>query len=423
MKVIDPDNDVAIDIDDTNDSNNVSKSKQVTSKRKKEKKLSDTLTKEMVDSVVEATDIVELISESLPLKRTGSEHKACCPFHSERSPSFSVSESKQFYHCFGCGANGNAVTFAMEYLCFDFVDAVEFLADRAGIELNFKRSAPIRNYAKAKKVAEKPIESSAENKFHDALAKNGLSIDIAKENTVSYIEDNKGVESFIAEVSGPSLLFPVMDRRDRVIGFSLKNVVNNQLSIYPKDVLYGTEKTSRERFLFITSDPIDAIHVSSTGFDCVATSCDIPDKKQLQRILKMTPECVFCFGIGLQDYKKAWGLAKALLPLVSAKNHIRFLFYSDNLTGAIDEFIKQSSFAEDYSEFVIDNIMTLLADEVKANSKIALTEYYLTYRVDQFLSLMSDDIYKDMFADILKTVLISHFCKKSDTPAAPVAGV
>src|SRR5690606_33820927 len=88
-----------------------------------------------IDSLLARTDIVELIDARVKLKRAGREYTACCPFHDERSPSFTVSPTKQFYHCFGCGAHGTAIKFLMEYDRLEFLDAVEELAKRAGMEV------------------------------------------------------------------------------------------------------------------------------------------------------------------------------------------------------------------------------------------------------------------------------------------------
>src|SRR5580698_8761675 len=88
-----------------------------------------------LDELVSRSDIVEIISARVPLKKAGREYKACCPFHNEKSPSFSVSSDKQFYHCFGCGAHGTVIGFLMQYEKMEFLDAVADLAQRAVLEL------------------------------------------------------------------------------------------------------------------------------------------------------------------------------------------------------------------------------------------------------------------------------------------------
>ena len=88
-----------------------------------------------IDDLVSKTDIVEVIEHYVPLKRAGKEFKACCPFHDEKTPSFTVVPDKQFYHCFGCGAHGTAVGFLMDYANLEFVEAVEELAGRLGVDV------------------------------------------------------------------------------------------------------------------------------------------------------------------------------------------------------------------------------------------------------------------------------------------------
>ena len=86
-----------------------------------------------IDDLLHRTDLVELIDSYVPLKKRGTSHVACCPFHNEKSPSFNVVAKKQFYHCFGCGASGNAISFVMNYQNLGFIDAVETLATRLGL--------------------------------------------------------------------------------------------------------------------------------------------------------------------------------------------------------------------------------------------------------------------------------------------------
>src|SRR5450432_2966478 len=88
-----------------------------------------------IDEVVARSDIVEIIAARVPLKKAGREFKACCPFHNEKSPSFWVAPDKQFYHCFGCGAHGTAISFLMQYEKLGFVEAVEDIAHKVGLEL------------------------------------------------------------------------------------------------------------------------------------------------------------------------------------------------------------------------------------------------------------------------------------------------
>ena len=91
--------------------------------------------REFIDQLLARCDIIDVINARVPLKKHGKEYQACCPFHNEKTPSFTVSPNKQFYHCFGCGVNGSAVNFLMEYEHLDFVEAIESLAASMGMEV------------------------------------------------------------------------------------------------------------------------------------------------------------------------------------------------------------------------------------------------------------------------------------------------
>ena len=100
---------------------------------------------ELIEQIKDANDIVSVISEHVALKKRGKNYWGCCPFHNEKSPSFSVSPDKQMYYCFGCGAGGNVFTFIMEYENYSFPEALKYLADRVGIKL------PEREYSEEEK--------------------------------------------------------------------------------------------------------------------------------------------------------------------------------------------------------------------------------------------------------------------------------
>ena len=103
------------------------------------------LDRSFIDDLLSRIDIVEVISQSVELKKHGSGHKGLCPFHAENTPSFNVSSSKQFYHCFGCGASGDAITFLREYEGLTFMEAIEKLAAMANIEIPKSSNIKIEN--------------------------------------------------------------------------------------------------------------------------------------------------------------------------------------------------------------------------------------------------------------------------------------
>ena len=112
-----------------------------------------------IDEVLDRTDIVDIISSRVQLKKAGKNYSACCPFHEEKTPSFTVTQEKQFYHCFGCGASGNAIGFLMEYERLEFIEAIEYLAKNAGLEVPKTTSSSSRIEKKQRNLYSILIES------------------------------------------------------------------------------------------------------------------------------------------------------------------------------------------------------------------------------------------------------------------------
>lgn len=108
---------------------------------------------DFIDRLLDRVDIVEVVDRQVPLKKAGQNYVACCPFHREKSPSFSVSPQKQFYHCFGCGAHGNALTFLMEHNGMGFVDAVHALAEQVGMAVPQTDTTPAQQASVARQYS------------------------------------------------------------------------------------------------------------------------------------------------------------------------------------------------------------------------------------------------------------------------------
>ena len=207
-----------------------------------------------IDELIARADIVEIINARVPLKKKGREYTACCPFHNEKTPSFTVSETKQFYHCFGCGAHGTAIGFLMEYEHLDFVDAIEMLAAEYHVEVP-REDAP--DTTGHKRDDKQPLYDVLEQASHlyqqqlrhsdravEYLKNRGLSGEIAKRYKLGYapdgwnfllenMEDNasniKYLKSsgMLVEKSASKrydrfrdrIMFPILDRRGRNIAF------------------------------------------------------------------------------------------------------------------------------------------------------------------------------------------------------------
>ena len=205
-----------------------------------------------IDDLIARVDIVDIIDARVPLKQAGKNFLARCPFHTEKSPSFSVSREKQFYHCFGCGVSGNAISFLMDYERQTFVEAVESLADFLGVEVpkesvssdqRGQKNAILPLYEIQEQAAEfyaRQLRAHPEAKrARDYLAQRGLSEEIIQRFKLGYAPPGwrnlpeampadrlLGAGLAIAKDSGgfydrfrDRIMFPIRDRRGRVVGF------------------------------------------------------------------------------------------------------------------------------------------------------------------------------------------------------------
>ncbi|MBS1221724.1 MAG: primase, partial [Proteobacteria bacterium] len=206
---------------------------------------------EFLDQLLNRVDLVEIVNSRVPLRRAGREFMACCPFHAEKTPSFSVSPSKQFYHCFGCGAHGNAIGFLMDYERLEFLDAVEELARHAGLELPQRGDSGDSSRTLLERVARADRFFRQQLRIHpdrqravDYLRQRGLTGQIAGVFGIGYAPpgwdnlcralrgDGVPAEDLLAaglasrDEQGrlrdrfrDRIIFPIRDRRGRVIAF------------------------------------------------------------------------------------------------------------------------------------------------------------------------------------------------------------
>ena len=269
---------------------------------------------EIIEEVRSRNDIVDVISTYVKLQKKGSSYFGLCPFHNEKSPSFSVSRQKQMYYCFGCGAGGNVFTFLMEYENYTFVEALKYLADRAGVELpeeEYSREAKERadtrailleinkaaaqyyyiqlkssrgavglEYFKKRKLSDETIKAFGlgySNKYSDDLYRylksKGYKDDmIAKAGLISIDEKNGVYDKFWNRV-----MFPIMDVNNRVIGFggrvmgdgSPKYLNSKETKLFDKSRnLYGLNfaRSSRKKEIILCEGYMDVISMHQAGF-------------------------------------------------------------------------------------------------------------------------------------------------------------
>ena len=321
-----------------------------------------------LDDLIGRTDIVQLIDGYVPLKKAGHEYQACCPFHDEKSPSFTVSPTKQFYHCFGCGAHGTALGFMMEYQRLEFRDAVEELARQAGVDIpeEAKGGGDDGEFRKLLAMHEK-----AQQYFRDGLRNSpaaieyikgrGLNREVVNTYGIGYATD--GWSGLVDSVNAGQLLvkaglaiakdgggvydrfrhrlmFPIRDTRGRIIAFggrtlgddSAKYLNSPETPLFHKGKnlygLYEARQALKEiPRLLVVEGYMDVVALAQHGIPwAVATLGTATTEEHIQTLSKVTPQIVFCFDGDAAGLRAGWRALERALPAVRDGLELRFLF-------------------------------------------------------------------------------------------------
>jgi len=328
--------------------------------------------KNFIQDLLNRLDIVDVIERYVPLKKAGANYVACCPFHSEKSPSFTVSQTKQFYHCFGCGAHGTAIGFVMEHAGFGFVEAVEELAGSIGLKVpderpdagdKFQKAAPdlyevmqaaTRYYREQLKLSARAI---------DYLKKRGLKGEIAAKFGIGYAPDAwqnlaaafPDYQSDTLDKTGlvianddgkrydrfrDRIMFPIVNVRGQVIGFGgrvldkgePKYLNSPETALFEKGrELYGlfqAQKAIRAaQQVLVVEGYMDVVALAQQGVDyAVATLGTATTPFHVQKLLRLTEHIIFCFDGDLAGQKAAWRALENALPYLQDGKRISFLF-------------------------------------------------------------------------------------------------
>lgn len=331
-----------------------------------------------IDDLLSRVNIVDVVDSRVRLKKAGKNHSACCPFHSEKTPSFTVASDKQFYYCFGCGAKGNAIGFVMEYDHIDFPEAVELLAGTVGLEVPKEDISPFQQKQQQERASHYDLMGSASEfyqqqlRFHsekDApvnyLKKRGLSGKAAKffeigfappgwdnlKNTLASDEDRLkaliDTGMLINKEDGKCydrfrnrVVFPIRDVRGRTIGFGARTLGDDkpkylnspETSIFNKGhELYGLYECRQirqplKRFV-VVEGYMDVVALHEFGIHyAVATLGTATSTTHLQKMFKIAPEIVFCFDGDEAGRKAAKRGLELVLPVLEDGQQIRFMF-------------------------------------------------------------------------------------------------
>jgi DNA primase len=338
--------------------------------------MAERISRDFIQLLLAKVDIVELIDGRMPLrKKTGSNFFACCPFHTEKSPSFSVSQAKQFYYCFGCGAYGNAIDFLIQYDRMSFPEAITSLARLMGMEIPLE-SRPHEKPVVAANLYELmnniavfyQQQLKLSNFAIEYLKKRGLSGAIAKDFGIGYAPPGwelvleafgtsaelkmhlQDVGMLIKKDEGgfydrfrDRIMFPILDRRGRIIGFGgrildkgePKYLNSPETALFQKGQelygLYQATKANRDLTrIVIVEGYMDVIALFQHEITyAVATMGTATTANHLQRLFRYTSEIVFCFDGDSAGKTAAWRALLVALPLLQDGIQIRFMFLPD----------------------------------------------------------------------------------------------
>ncbi len=412
-----------------------------------------------IDDLIARTDIVEVVNARVPLKRKGKEFTACCPFHNEKTPSFTVSENKQFFYCFGCHAKGNAIGFLMDYEHLSYVEAIEALAADQNLDVPHENDNQGNDHFSGQKQQDKQplydILKQASELFQqqlknseraiDYLKQRGLSGNIAKQFQIGYApdgwnflihrlgkttnnltslnktglivnnENNKTYDRFRDRI-----IFPIHDQRGRVIGFGgrildkgePKYLNSPENTVFHKGFeLYGLYESKQalrkiER-LIVVEGYMDVVALAQHGIHyAVASLGTATTTEQIQKIFRTTHEIIFCYDGDNAGKKAAWRALENTLTVLRDGMIAKFLFLPEKedpdtmiRKEGQQAFEQRVTKATTLSEFLFEH----LKSEVDIRTKEGKAQ--LASKANKLIQTMFNSLFKDLLLEELSTLV------------------
>lgn len=397
-----------------------------------------------IDDLLARVDLVDLIDTHVPLKKTGANYVARCPFHTEKTPSFSVNRNKQFYHCFGCGVSGNAISFLMDFNHLDFVEAVEDLATFAGLEVpreafekpdsGNKGDLPLL-YRTMEQVAAfytEQLNTHPEGKKALGYLQNrGVSGEVIADYLLGYapLAWKKLQERFDSQrlqtcgLLGRNeegdlygrfrgrVMFPIRDKRGRVIGFggrilddSLPKYLNSpETPLFQKGrEVYGLyellRKNSKPQRILVVEGYMDVIALAQFGIHyAVATLGTATSQAHLELLFRFTGEVVLCFDGDKAGREAAWRAMEPIFPCLRDGRQVRIMLLPQNEDP--DSLIRkegETGFANrlQAAETLSDYFFTRLSSEL--NLSRLEDRAQLVNRAKPYLDKLPQSIFREM---------------------------
>lgn len=326
--------------------------------------------------LLQRVDIVDVVGDYVPLKKSGQNYMACCPFHKEKTPSFSVAPTKQFYHCFSCGAHGNALDFIKEYLNLGFVEAVEKLADRVGMTVRHETVNPLAAAAAREKKQRQQTLSEMTAQclrfYQDALknsaraqsylAKRGLDTAVIAQFALGYAPgDYQALKSLFPVYPQPQLveagmvivkddraydrfrdrvMFPIRNVHGEVVGFGARVIDQGEPKYLnsPETPLFdkgrelyglyeGREAIRHAGRVVVVEGYMDVVALAQNGIGyAVASLGTSTTADQINLLMRHSEEVYFCYDGDAAGRKAAWRALENALPILKESHRLNFVF-------------------------------------------------------------------------------------------------
>lgn len=407
---------------------------------------------DFIHSLIEKTDLVHLIQQSVPLKKAGANYVACCPFHSEKSPSFTVSPAKQFFHCFGCGANGDAISFIRKHQGLDFIEAIEQLAGALGVELpkqsrtNYQ-SQSFKPYTKILNEVSQYYQQALKQHPDKAkpvtyLKNRGITGIVAKEFGIGFAPGNwdnlvyfwrdkpeshqelekvgllvKHAKGHLFDRFRNRIMFPIRTRKGEVIGFGGRVIDSHDTPKYmnsPESMifkkghhLYGVYEALSRRTEWNTAicveGYLDVIGLYQHGvYGAFATMGTAFTESHIRQLFKLSSKIVFCFDGDKAGRNAAWKALETIFPVYLAQKQIKFLFLPDGedpdsyiKSHGKQAFLKLMSQSLSFSEYFFSELcLRHPPNNVENRAQLITTG-------EQYIAKLPDVTYKQLMSEAL----------------------
>ena len=417
--------------------------------------MAGSIPQDFIRDIVDTTDIVSLVDSYLPLKRKGKDHWGQCPFCDDgKNPSFSVSEQKQFYFCFKCRASGNVIGFLQSHQGYDFIESIEALAARAGMEVPYENNSSVsteknpiyealqiatdifeknlansdssehvRNYVlKERKISSevcKKFSLGYASKSWDALSKEMLGKGITEDILIKAGLAKKNKDNKLFDVFRDRLMFPIKDRKGRVVGFGgrvmnpddqPKYLNTGETPVFQKSrELYGLFEALEFRKdlkeIYVVEGYMDSIAMYEHSMtNSVATLGIATNRFHIQKLLQIVNEIVFCFDGDDAGRGAAWGALKNVLPSITDGTEIKFLFLPEgedpasllekNSVESFKELSKNSNLLSEYFIERLTQVSEVTSLEKKASLASKAMELLSTMQESSIKRLLEGEVSK-----------------------------